>query len=71
MKIVAASRILDRRTDKNTTYARSRAARLLKHTIPVRRILMGTHPILTLLRETGSDLPFRGSWRFSALRRQH
>ncbi|MFT4211135.1 MAG: glycosyltransferase family 1 protein [Microbacterium sp.] len=56
MKILMPSRILDRHTGGNTTYARAIASGLTSRGISVGKIPMGSHPAITLLRETEAGL---------------
>lgn len=52
MRVLMPSRILDRHTGGNTTYARHIAEGLVQRGVDVARIPAQEHPVLTLLQET-------------------
>lgn len=56
MRILMPSRILDRHTGGNTTYARHIANGLTHRGIPVGRIPSRSNPVLTMLQETATGL---------------
>jgi len=56
VRILMPSRILDRHTGGNTTYARHIADGLTRRGIPVGRIPARSHPVLTMLQETATGL---------------
>ncbi|MEL5992359.1 glycosyltransferase family 4 protein [Microbacterium phosphatis] len=56
MRVLMPSRILDRHTGGNTTYARHVADGLTQRGIPVARIPARRHPVLTMAQETFTGL---------------
>lgn len=56
MRILMPSRILDRHTGGNTTYARQIADGLTSRGIPVAKMRARSHPVLTMLQETATGL---------------
>lgn len=56
MRVLMPSRILDRHTGGNTTYARQIADGLTHRGIPVAKIPAHGHPVLTMLQETATGL---------------
>lgn len=56
MRVLMPSRILDRHTGGNTTYARHIADGLTRRGVPVARIPARAHPVLTLAQETWTGL---------------
>lgn len=56
MRVLMPSRILDRHTGGNTTYARHIATGLTRRGIPVAKIPARGHPALTMLQETFTGL---------------